>query len=646
MDGNHGVSRGVSSRVSRGVSLEEARNGPASEARKGARGAGPYLVRSGSVYLFQIRVPQALGGGRGTRPLRVSLGACSQREARHLAALLAAQARLLFERMLMDKGRKDGVDEDHAGAHDDVRAELKSLLKVAEMGGELKLAADIASQAVPQMTSEEKARAEAWKGLVGIGREIARGEEGSPIIRDNAGLLSSQYAEKLMATVSPLARPDAAAAASWPSSERTAASPLQASPAFVQAPVPAMSPPAAPRAQADHEIEEDPFEYDDSETAGYDLDRCHVRRSASRKPKFSRMAERYLAAYSTKAGEGNKDVRIARARCELFVEVIGDHPVDTYNGTDLQAWVNFLRYWPGDNNQRNPALTAREIIEDNQDLHLAPVAYKTLVEGYVSIVKRVIRWEMTKLEFSDPFAGVRLFYPATAAPPKPAQPLSAERISAIFREGVAGGMLDEAMLPLLGQLTGRRLGLLVHLTGNDLREKYPGVWVAQTEGIVLLDGVWTRVPYKTQASTTFFVLHEFLHEIGFVEWAMSKGEGFLFPQLMGLHDPSKSASQYMRRLFERVGIESGKGEVFHSLRGGQIEDMRDAKVNGRDSRLQAGHAVGDDEHSQYGFMSLTEKRARELARLPLNPEIDYSPYRGLDFETLYQAKRTYGRRPK
>lgn len=45
-------------------------------------------------------------------------------------------------------------------------------------------------------------------------------------------------------------------------------------------------------------------------------------------------------------------------------------------------------------------------------------------------------------------------------------------------------------------------------------------------------------------------------------------------------------------------------------------------------------------------MSLTEKRARELAKLPLNPEIDYSPYQGLDFESLYKAKRTYGRRTK
>lgn len=379
MAGIDGVSRGVSSRVSRGVSLEEAPNGHAAEPRKGARGAGPYLVRSGSVYLFQIRVPQALGGGRGTRPLRVSLGACSQREARHLAALLAAQARLRFERMLMDKGRKDGDEEVHAGVHDDVGADLKALLKVAGMGGELRLAADVASQVVPPMSAQEQARAQAWKGLVGVGREVAKGAEGNPIITDNAGVLSAQYADRLMTTVSPLARHEPGAAVPAPSVDRNVPS-RQAPPAPVQAPVPAVSSLAAPRAQTHHEIEQDPFEDDDNDAAGYDLDRRHVRRRASRKPKFSRMAERYLAAYSTKAGEGNKEVRIARARCELFAEVIGDHPVDTYNGTDLQAWVNFLRYWPGDNNQRDPALTAREIVEDNQDLHLAPVAYKTLVE--------------------------------------------------------------------------------------------------------------------------------------------------------------------------------------------------------------------------------------------------------------------------
>ena len=49
--------------------------------------------------------------------------------------------------------------------------------------------------------------------------------------------------------------------------------------------------------------------------------------------------------------------------------------------------------------------------------------------------------------------------------------------------------------------------------------------------------------------------------------------------------------------------------------------------------------------SRAGIAAIHEP-APELGRLPLNPGIDYSPYRGLDFETLYTAKRTYGRRPK
>ncbi len=448
---NDGVSRGVSSRVSPGVSLEEDLPRPARKARHGARGAGPYLVRSGSVYLFQIRVPKALGGGRGLPPVRVSLGPRSQREARHLAVLLAAQARLRFERMLMDQDGKDGLRKQHPGhdepdgehghLHDDMRADLKAMLQLAEMKGELKLAAQLVSQPVSPMTLEEQTRAQAWHGLVGIAREIAKGAEGNPLVKDNSALLSSQYADRLMSTVSPLAPAEPSSPPYARSFERPQVQQKQVHPTF--APPPCHSEMVGPAPARDDALAFGQDAFDDDEVAGYDLDRRHVRRPTWKKPTFSRMAENYLAAYSTKSGAGNKDVRIARARCDLFVEVIGDHPVDTYNGTDLQAWVNFLKHWPGNNNHRNPDWSAREVVAGNQDLHQAPVAYKTLVEGYVSVVKRVIRWQMTKLQFSDPFAGVRLFYPATAAPPKPAQPLSAEKISAIFSEGVSGGMLTK-----------------------------------------------------------------------------------------------------------------------------------------------------------------------------------------------------------
>src|SRR5690606_35550614 len=81
----------------------------------------------------------------------------------------------------------------------------------------------------------------------------------------------------------------------------------------------------------------------------------------------------------------------------------------------------------------------------------------------------------------------------------------------------------------------RRLGLLDRLKGNDIGEKYPSVFVAQTRGIALSQsGRWSRVPIKTDQSTTFFVLHDFLREIGFVEWAIAQGDRFLFPELMRL----------------------------------------------------------------------------------------------------------------
>lgn len=206
-------------------------------------------------------------------------------------------------------------------------------------------------------------------------------------------------------------------------------------------------------------------------------------------------------------------------------------------------------------------------------------------------------------------------------------------------------MFDNAFLPLLGFLTGRRLGLLLHLKGSDFREKFEGVWVAQTSGIVQKDGVWQRVPIKTGASASFFVLHNFLSEIGFVQWAKQHGDQFLFSQLMRLQDPSKSASSYMARLFEEAGIKESRGEVFHSLRGGYIAETGDQNIEKRVRQMQVGHEIGDDEHDKYGFRTLTEKKAQQLATLPLNPEIDLSMFRGLDFDKLAAAKRTKGRKP-
>lgn len=346
-----------------------------------------------------------------------------------------------------------------------------------------------------------------------------------------------------------------------------------------------------------------------------------------------------------RSGE-KKDIGTARMRLGIFIELIGDHPVDTYTGADLQAYVYLLTHWPAKEKDRPKDKTAREILAANADLTAKPLKRSALEDGYVTIVKTIIRSKITELDYPDPLSGVKLFYPDTAAPRESAEPLSSNQISRIFHKGVERGLLDEAMLPLLGHLTGRRLGLLVHLTGNDIREKYPDVWVAQTSGIQLnREGHWQRVPIKTDASATFFILHDFLREIGFIEWAKGQGDSFLFPQLIRLADPSKSASSYMNRLFEKAGVITTRKEVFHSLRGGNIDQMRDNKVDTRDRKLQAGHKL-DDEHDLYGFKAISEVRARNMARADLMESVDFSVFHGLDFERLAKAKRTFGRQPK
>jgi len=157
--------------------------------------------------------------------------------------------------------------------------------------------------------------------------------------------------------------------------------------------------------------------------------------------------------------------------------------------------------------------------------------------------------------------------------------LSSGQKNGIFRIGVASALLDEALLPLRGDLTGRRLGLLVYLHGSDIREKYSGVRHSDERHCPVGERSVAPRAIKTNQSTTLFVLHDFLKEIGFVDWARAQGQAFLFPELTRLVDPSKSGSSYMQRLFRKAGVSGNGRGVFHSLRGGHLDFMRNAKVD-------------------------------------------------------------------
>jgi hypothetical protein len=80
------------------------------------------------------------------------------------------------------------------------------------------------------------------------------------------------------------------------------------------------------------------------------------------------------------------------------------------------------------------------------------------------------------------------------------------------------------------------------------------------------------------------------------------------------------------------------------LRGDKIELMREQSFDARARRLQAGHELGD-EHEKYGRKALTAVQTKKLAHSKLSKEIDWSVFRGLDFDKLAVARRTRGRKP-
>lgn len=371
------------------------------------------------------------------------------------------------------------------------------------------------------------------------------------------------------------------------------------------------------------------------------LDRRAVPRKTSKLPRFSIIAADYLKLRTMVTPGNMKEVRSASSRISVFLDLIGDHPVDRYEASDLQAFVLLMGGWPAKPSLRNGSC-AWEVLEEAKRLGHRVLAEKSVKDGYVAAVRAAMRSGMTSYSYRDPFQDVSLRYPSSLAASRETAPLSARQLTTLFRLGVETGHMDTVMLPLLAHLTGRRLSALIYLSGIDIVEKFDNVWVAQPKSIVEIKGSARRVPLKTKASMSFFVLHEFFHRIGFTQWALSRGDQFLFPDLMRLSDPSKSASQYMQRLFKKAGIAPGCGEVFHSLRAQYIDDLRDHQVSVRAGRIQVGHSVGADVNAHYGLKSLKETSAKALAGLPMRSDVDYSMFEALDFVQLAKNRRRKG----
>ncbi|UPK37137.1 hypothetical protein IVB18_07400 [Bradyrhizobium sp. 186] len=372
--------------------------------------------------------------------------------------------------------------------------------------------------------------------------------------------------------------------------------------------------------------------------------------NAGPSPLFSQIEDEYLAIREN-GGASAGAISTARWRTSVFKTLVGDRPLDQYMPIDLQNYVNELQYLPlqfsqkGDQTEELLAMGIKAAIAKNKAEHCyESIALKTMQDGYVQIVRAMIHTATGLHRLRDPFQGFRVRWPDYAKPSVKRESIDYETLNRVFRLGVDSGYLDDAMLGPLCLLSTRRVGLVPWIRGSDFGTKH-GVDIIRVNGIVFDKkvGIYRRVPYKTDESLRFFVLHSAFRKWGFVDWATEQGDNFLFRLLQTCKDPSDTASDRINKLLRRGGAAGMNIEVGQSLRHGGKDMLIEEDVDTQTTRLQMGHRASDP-HAGYGTRAeLRRKQCQELANFELPKEIDWSMFEGLDFEAMASRPRQVGR---
>ena len=363
-------------------------------------------------------------------------------------------------------------------------------------------------------------------------------------------------------------------------------------------------------------------------------------------PMFSEAADTYYDEMATTRGAHHDELKYVRHRKAVFIAICGDRPVTAYTAADLQTFMNRARFL-APNQSKLPGYDVANVLEYIAEAEASGakgLAESTLVNNYVAKVRTIIRAACNAAELPYTLGGRRLKVPKGVPKPKAKFLVDHAAANRLFVAAAGSGLLAETMLPLLGYLTGRRLGLLAFVRGEDIHQ-HDGVWMVTPRDIVRDDrGIWVTVPFKTGESLTSFVLHDLLVRIGFVDWARRQ-KGFIFSSLHETKDPADTASKRMCRLYDKAGIDSEIYKMFHGLRHAKIACDRDLGIASRTTRLQVGHELLDV-HDAYGGIHMRRSELHTIAYAELPPEIDFSAFAGLDFDRLAAARSGVGRPTK
>lgn len=383
-------------------------------------------------------------------------------------------------------------------------------------------------------------------------------------------------------------------------------------------------------------------------------------------PLLSECFKEFIETKTKQLPKDSREPGYFKHRLNAFICLVADKRIADYDIQDLNDFAEKLQYLPKrhtvDPDWRGMSLKEaiaanKKISEEDREESLS---YGTARVGYIGKIKTAVRWLCAKHKVRYPFDYRHVHIPKDMPPPEDRYPLSKEQLNALFRECTRDANLkrpDDVWLPLLGYLTGARLGELVGLRTQDIKLT-DGVWtgrlssrIESEKSLALSNRKRKRAhkkgrknrQVKSPESIRRFALHQKFTDLGFIDWVdrqRDEGHIYLFPEL---HDeikrPNGAASKRMQRLFETLKMDSEF--VFHSLRHSFKAWARGGKVTERTIALQAGHSL-EGVALNYGSKVLTSEELQQIASLPIAKGVDLDVFKGVFVRT---SRNPFRRKP-
>jgi hypothetical protein len=555
-----------------------------------ARPGHSYLTRRGNSFTFQIRVPRDLDPDSSIAPIRVTLGPMMIREARRQAKCLAGLAEIAFRRLRTPEMSETQLPEPE-------KARAPATTAFLSIGGDGYLLGDATDSFV--------------RSLVGLRMRL---NSGKPDQGDSLGGKLDR------------AEDDLRRKSRLPPRGFSPTSP--AGPDANQATMTVLMSIAAGQA-----------------AMGSELAKLTEERRMSAGPLFSEASAAYCEDLASANGADDKEITYLRHRTKVFIKLIGDKPVTAYTAKDLKYFVNEISYLPPNiSKQENYNIdNVLKYISDGKKLNGQRMGQSTLFNNYLGKVRTILKAGCEEIGATFTLQGLRIRVPKGVPPPTNKLMLDYEQLEKLFRTGISSGNFINAILPLSGFVTGRRLGLLAFLRREDILP-FAGVQMIASRPLVKINGIWTAVPFKTTESLNYFVLHEIFDRVGLIDFWKSLGPGYIFEELHEgrILDPADALQKRMGRLYDIAGVDRKIFRAFHGLRHSKINEDRLLKIDQRVTRLQVGHELLDA-HEKYGLKQLNAVELKEVACAKLPDAIDWRMFEGLDFQKLSLHRVTRGR---